>query len=135
MTWVKFAATVLPDAERLEFRVPDKGNFIALTTAAHPDAPPILKWDRPARRNPVAWYLYPNHSLATQWGLKAGWREVTAVAPLPTLWGDTPMPFLGEGVVLVLEGAADTLNPGNALFPSFLREELHGVRAVIEAHA
>ena len=135
MTWIKFAATVLPGATRMELDVPATGAFIAFTTAVHPAAPPILKWDREGRRNPVAWYVYPNGSPASQWGLAAGWRTVTAISALPTIWGDQPMPFLGEGVMLVLEGAADQGISGNALFPSFLRDDLHGIRATIEAYA
>ncbi len=135
MTWVKFAATVLPGATRMELDVPATGAFIALTTAVNPAAPPVLKWDREGGRNPVAWYVYPNGSPASQWGLSAGWRNVTAVSALPTLWGPHPMPFLGQGAVLVLEGAADQGISGNALFPSFLRDDLHGIRATIEAYA
>lgn len=135
MTWVKFAATVLPTAERMEFLVPPFGHFIAFTTAAHPYAPPIMKWDREDRRNPVAWYVYPGGSSADRWKLKAGWCEVTAVALLPTMWGDQPQPFLGEGAVLVLSGAADTLNRSGALFPECLRGELHEIRATIEAYS
>ena len=135
MTWIKFAATVLPGATRMELDVPDKGPFIAFTTAVDPAAPPILKWDREGHRNPVAWYVYPNGSPASQWGLTAGWREVTAVSALPTLWGDKPQPFLGEGAVLVLRGAVDNGISGNALFPSCLHDDLHAVRATIEAYS
>lgn len=136
MTWEKFCRTVLPTAEQLEIAVPAHGGFIALTTAVHADAPPIMKWDREDERNPVAWYVYPGGSAATQWGLRAGaWARVTAIAPLPTLWGSRPSPFLGEGVVLVIEGAADSRDSGNALFPECLKEELHGARPTIEAYS
>jgi hypothetical protein len=136
MTWSKFAKTVLPKAERIEIMVPRVGRFIALTTAVHPDAPPILKWDRESERNPVAWYVYPSGSSAHQWQLVAGfWAQVTAVAPFPTMWGSSPMPYLGEGVVLVIAGAIDTQDAGNAIFPETLRDELHGIRSTIEAHS
>lgn len=136
ITWEKFARTVLPAAERLEINVPARGRFIALTTAVHADAPPILKWDREAERNPVAWYVYPNGSPAQQWGLTGGtWAKVTAMVPLPTLWGTRPMSFISEGVVAVIDGAADSVNGGNALFPEFLRDDLHAVSATIEAYS
>lgn len=137
MTWEKFSRTMLPHAEQLELRVPGRGRFIALTTAVHADAPPILKWDYAEERNPVAWYVYPGGSVANQWGLTGGsWTKVEAAASLPTLWGSRPSPFLGLGVVLVLQGAADTnLNAGNALFPECLKEELHAVRSTIEAYS
>jgi hypothetical protein len=136
MTWDKFARTALPSAERLEIRIPAVGRFIALTTAVHADAPPILKWDREDQRNPVAWYVYPNGSSANQWGLNAGaWADVNAIAPFPNLWGDKPMAFLSDGVVLVIDGAVDTRESGNALFPECLREQLHAVRSTIEAYS
>ena len=135
MTWVKFASNVLPTAERMEFLVPSYGHFIAFTTAVHADAPPIMKWDREDRRNPVAWYVYPGGSAAARWKLTAGWCEVTAVALLPTMWGEQPQPFLGEGAVLMLHGAADTENQSGALFPECLRGELHEIRSTIEAYS
>lgn len=136
ITWEKFARTVLPAAERLEINVPSHGHFIALTTAAHADPPPILKWDREAERNPVSWYVYPNGSPAQQWGLTGGnWAKVTAIVPLPTLWGTRPMPFLGEGVAAVIEGAVDGANRDSALFPENLKNDLHAVRATIEAYS
>lgn len=140
-TWEKFARTVLPDAEAIDVLLDSRRmNFIALTTAVDPTAPPILKWDRvdpfdSAARNPFAWYLYDKGSPPAQWGLELGYASVSAITRLPTMWGARPMPNLGDGVILVLDGAADTALAGNALFPETLREELHEVRATIEAYA
>lgn len=137
MTWEKFARTVLPGAEAIEAYVSGaRSNFIALTTAVNADAPPVLKWDHPEKRNPVAWYLYPGGSPASQWGLSIGWAKVNAIAPLPPMWGEKPLPALGEGFVLVLDGAVDSnTGAGNALFPEYLIGDLHGVRATIEAYS
>lgn len=136
LTWVKFEATVLPGIDRLDVLVPrTQGPFVALTTAADPEAPPIIAWDHADERNPVAWYVYPKGSAPQQWGLEPGWARVDAVAPFPNLWGSRPMPFLSEGVVLVVHGARDQNDAGNCLFPEMLKGELHGVRAVIEAYA
>lgn len=136
MTWDKFARTVLPSAERIELLVPYSGRFIALTAAAHADAPPIIKWDRDDERNPVAWYVYPNGSPASQWGLTAGWTRVTALTQFPNQWGGRPMPHMADGVVMLLDSACDTRREsGNALFPEMLREELHGARSTIEAYS
>lgn len=137
MTWDKFARTVLLNAEQLDLLVPSAGRFIAMTTAANEEAPPILKWDRDDERNPVAWYVYSGQSSALQWGLSArSWTRVLAVTPFPNQWGSRPMPFIGEGVVLVLEGAVDSRdNSGNALFPECLKDELHGARSTIEAYS
>ena len=154
LTLERFMAVVLPTAERLELQVPWHGRFLALTTAAHADAPPILKWDVKAAdaeaaleepsfapknfRNPVAWYVYPRGSDAPQWGLGIGtWAPVMAVVPLPTTWNDqSPMAYLSEGLVLILKGCIDSLTGcGNALFPENLKAELYGVRSVIEAYS
>lgn len=132
MTWEKFARTVLPTAERITLDVPAVGNFMAIVTAAHEDAPPILKWG-----HPVSSYVYHCGSRPEQWRLRAGqMHEVTAVVPSPNLWGAAPMPQHGESVLLVLAGAVDTReNSGNALFPEILRGDLHAVRATIEAYS
>ncbi len=137
MTWVKFAGTVLPSAERIEMRVPVHGNFTAMLTAANADAPPILKWDRPDARNPVSFYVYSRGSMAAQWGLQElAWCEVNAIAPVPHLWGDRPSAFFGDNQILVLDGAVDSrTGQGNGIFPETLRDELHGARATIEAYS
>jgi hypothetical protein len=135
ITWEKFVRTALPTARSIDVMVPARGPFIALTTATNPEAPPILKWDSLVCRNPFAWYVYTGGSYASVWGLVPGWRPLTAVAALPPMWGDAPRPHLGDGVVLVIDGAADRSEVPLTLFPEFLRPELHGVRSVIEAHS
>ena len=136
VTWSKFQEKVLPTASRLEVYAPETGRYIGLTSAVHPEAPPILKWDREEERYPIGWFVYPTGSPARQWGLTPGsWNNVLAVTPLPPLCGTRPKPFLGTGMILVIEGAADTRDTGNALFPECLRDDLHGVRPVIEAYS
>jgi hypothetical protein len=57
MTWEEFQRTVLPEALGIEAQVPaSPDRFMALVTAARPDAPPILQWDSEEARNPVSWY-------------------------------------------------------------------------------
>jgi hypothetical protein len=46
------------------------------------------------------------------------------------------MPFLSDGVILIIDGAADIpTGQGNALFPECLRDDIYGARAVIEAYS
>ena len=131
MTWEKFRRTALEGAEALELLAPSVGPYIALTTAEHADAPLIFRWD-----HPVAWYLWGSPAPAHAWGVRAGWTKVTAVSPLPPMWGDKPRPFLGEGVIFVLAGCVDSRETGgNALFPECLRGDLHSVRSTIEAYS
>lgn len=140
MTWAKFAASVLPKAERIEFFVPrGLASFVALVTASNPEAPPILQWDNEQKRNPVSWYLYHGGSSAQQWGLDAGvLRPVTAITLKPSMWsGEERHAHQGNGVIFVLDGARDlrSESAGNALFPETLRTEYHGIRSTIEAYS
>jgi hypothetical protein len=85
MTWAKFAATVLPSAESLELWVGGGGDhFVALVTAVHPDALPILQWDCEDRRNPVSWCVYLNGSPPSTWGLTPGQAPRRGICPQET---------------------------------------------------
>lgn len=139
MTWEKFARTVLPTADRMALYVPGgRHSFGALVTAVHADAPPILQWDLETARNPVSWYGYTGGSLASQWGLAVGtYADVDAVAFKPSMWGTDAEKHAhqGKGLMLILRDARETRTAGSALFPEFLKAELHGVRSVIEAYS
>lgn len=127
-------ARLIDGAERIELQVPYTGNFAALVTAAVPDAPPLLQWDEPHARNPVAWYLYHGGSQATNWGLTAGcFVDVKAITLQPNMWAGDLYAHQGAGALFVLDGCRDTRSPGLALFPECLRPELHAVRKTIEA--
>jgi hypothetical protein len=138
MTWVKFAASVLPTAEAIELHVPaGKQPFMAMVTAANLEAPPILQWDRADKRNPVSMYLYVGGSEAQRWNLRAGThRRVTAIVLRPWMWDETrTFAHHGAGVCIVLDGARDTTHEaGGGMFPEWLKSEYHGVRATLEAH-
>jgi hypothetical protein len=135
ITWEKFARTVLPTAMAMKLLVPSHGNFAAIATAEHPDAPPILQWDTSENRNPFSWYLYVGGSGASNWGLTGGtWRKVNAVTLQPSMWYGG-FEHQGAGALFVIDGAKDARNEGLALFPEILKTELHGVRSVIEAHS
>lgn len=136
ITWEKFARDVLPGAARIQYRVPITGRFGALTTAADQKAPPILQWDDPDNRNPVAW-CFPNPpARAEEWNLAPGALvPVRAIVNTPNLWGDRKADHHGKGVFLLLEGARDTRDlPGGGLFVEHLRNDLKPYRSVIEAH-
>lgn len=143
ITWEKFAATVLPGAERLEYFTVSPGPYFALITAADPEAPPILQWDSLERRNPFSWYCYVdrlrgNGSPPERWNLTRGaWVPVEAVAPRPSRWfGETKFAHHGDAIYMVLRGARDTAyDKGGAFFPEDLRGELHAVRHALEAYA
>lgn len=132
VTAEKFVAKVLPMAEAMQFLVPAHGNFIGMLTAEHADAPVIHKWG-----NPFSIYVYHGGSAAVQWKIEPSrWTTVSALVRVPCMWGDRPMPHLGDGYIIALEGAVDTReNFGNALFPETLIGELFGARATVEAYS
>lgn len=141
VTWAKFQRTVLPLARRVEVLLPHRGAFYGLVTAADPAAPPLLQWDglEGQKRNPVSWYFYSNGSAPSHWNLTGGsWVPVAAVFPPPTQW-QQPEKFKhhGDKVFFALSGCWDSNSAGAGLglFPECLRSELHGVRAVLEAHS
>lgn len=135
MTFEKFRRTVLPGAKKIELLVSyHADSYAGLLTAVHPDAPPILKWDREDERNPFSWYIYHDGSLHGRWNLNTGWNEVTAVVLQPNMWSDRPCGYSSNGALFVLNGAKDLNGPSSAcLFPEILKGELHEVRATIEA--
>jgi hypothetical protein len=138
MTWDKLSRTVLPDAARIEYYVTTELAFYAaIVTAVNPDAPPILQWDRPDRRNPASWYVYTKGSPPGHWNLEGGrWHPVTAVTYRPSMWYGTALPNQGRAVVFVLEGCRDTTHKsGGGFFPESLRSEYHGIRRTMEAYA
>ena len=133
MTWEKFARTVLPSAEKLEVVAPARGHYTALVTAADPDAPPILQWDREDARNSVSWYTYASGSYAAQWKMSPGaYVPVTAVALMPNMWQGN-FEHQGKGVILLMEGCRDTKSNSLSLFPELLKSEYHSIRRSIEA--
>ena len=143
ITWEKFRRTVLGDALGMEYSVGGQWGglpIVFLTTACDQEAPPLLQWDRPEKRNPVAWYLYHGGTAASGAALTTPWHPVCGVTSLPPTWDpEHPCPQHGDGAILLLKGARDVRVVKGAacnggLFPECLRGELREVRSVIEAH-
>jgi len=132
VTWAKFSRDVLPTAIRIEAKTPQIGSYGALLTAANPDAPPILQWDREEARNPVSWYVYTGGSRREAWAISGVLVEVTAIALQPSMWHGG-FEHQGEGLFIALTGARETRKPSACLFPEILRSELRVARRVIEA--
>ena len=133
ITWVKFASSIMPEAQKIEIHIPSKGDFIALVSAENMEAPPILQWDREDRRNPVSWYRYNGGSSASQWGLIPWeWRKVTAACLYPGAWFGSECNH-GNEAMFVIDGAVDEDNKSLGLFPEILKSEFHGIRATVEA--
>ncbi|MGA2732772.1 MAG: hypothetical protein ABSG35_09260 [Syntrophobacteraceae bacterium] len=137
MTWDKFQRTVLPDAVRLEFAVPhERMSYSAILTAVNEDAPPILQWDNKEQRNPFSWYVYIGMSMPAYWNLTPGPVDVTAICLQPSMWfSPEKARHQGESIILILNGAVDQRESGNAIFPETLKADFHGIRSTIEAYS
>ena len=134
ITWVKFAASVLPTATRIEINAPNSGAYCCYVTAAHADAPPILQWDTDENRNPVSWHLKHPTGYAQYFGVKQGWNDVVAIAPKPSMLHGK-CEHHGNGQLFVIAGCVESENRTSVIFPETLKSELHGVRSVVEAHS
>lgn len=135
VTWAVFNRDVLPEALEMSYLVrSNRTGYVAMVTASLEDAPPILKWDFPGRRNPVSHYVYHGGSYPGDWNLATGWCKVTAICYPAEMWNDPDFVDM-KAVHFILEGARDRnwKNCGIGLFPEILKKELHGVRATIEA--
>lgn len=136
MTWEKFVRTVLPTAERIEFKAQAQDSYTTLVTAVNADAPPIIQWDHENDRNPVSWYFWHGGSSASSYSLKAGqYYPVSAITLQPSMWKGNTTDHHGKGVMFVIDGARETRQPSGCLFPEILKAELYGARSVIEAYS
>lgn len=131
MTWDKFRKTVLPTVETMEALVDSPSRFMALVTAADPEAPNILRWG-----NTFSWY-YRRHMSYSSWNMTPGvYVKVKGITETPNLWGDNPVTHAGQQIFFLLEGCRDVTNsPGGGLFPENLRADLHEVRSTLEAYS
>lgn len=136
MTWDKFQRTVLPEALDIEFKVPYAIAYYAMTTAADPDAKPILQWDKDEARNPVSWYTRQSVAYATQWNLSHGaYVKVNALTLMPFAWKGNTAPHQGEGVFFILQGCKDNqYTKGAGFFVEQLKPEFHSIRQTLEAY-
>lgn len=136
ITWVKFAQTVLPHAERMMVKMKHANMpFVGMLTAVHEDAPPILQWDSDEKRNPFSSYIYVGGSTPDHWSLpSSGYVDVTGVTFRPSMWsGDDRFEHFGKSAIFVLDGAKDKHSKTLCLFPETLKSDLHSIRSTIEA--
>lgn len=136
ITWQKFRTTVLPKATKLQYlTTAARSSYAGFLAASVESAPPIFQWDSVDDRNQVSWYLYVQGSTAHAWNLLPGrWVDIECVTEKPSMWGGNKFPHHGEGVLLVLKGAHDTLHrqAGLGIFPETLSTAFREVRSTIE---
>lgn len=134
ITWDKFARTVLPEAtgiciDRQKMAVCNFGYF---TTAKNQDAPPIIRWDHPDRRNPVSFgcwikpcYVNDFYQDNDPYGR---FIPITGICKRPDMWGTA---VIQPVLMLCLEGATCSKNIHSSLFPEHLIPELYEVERAI----
>jgi hypothetical protein len=134
-----FVLNVLPTAHKMEAFIGGGGiPMFGMATAVDPEAPPLLQWDglEGKGRNPLSWYIYTDGSVARQWDLEPNtWVTVNAVTrDIPHMQDQEGFQHYQKSLLFILKGAHDLRhNGGINLFPETIRNELHGVRSVIEA--
>lgn len=132
ITLEKFVRTVIPTAETMEVLLGSRITGIVITTAVNADAPKLFQWD-----HPFSHYVWHGGSTPAQFGLSTGWAMVSSITRLPARWNDDANAYehRGDGIILLLDGARESREAGNALFPEQMRSELHSVRSTIEAYS
>lgn len=131
ITWKKFESEVLPRVQKIEVFVPNtSSDFVTFVTAKYEDAPIIFQWG-----NHVSWYRWHGGSSPSQYNLPYGWVTCKAICMYPFMWQNQNMTHFKDSVVFILDGARETRNQGNSIFPETLKSEFHAIRGVIEAHS
>jgi hypothetical protein len=148
MSFAKFAATVLPKAQKVEYLLP-QAVFAYFFVTGRPGTRPLMQWHDEA--NLASWYTFVNTPPyeVRFYGLKPGWTPVPQIISFPHMWNDHPAAYFlspdfksnsfkyaphGNRFLICLDGIHDkTQTGGLMLFPSFMKREFHGVRSTIEA--
>jgi len=139
ITWRKFVEQILPKALKISINIPNSvaDSWLFHTTAVYPDANPIIRWDKPEKRNPLCYYTYQHGTSVEMVGLTGGWHEVDGIVRLPheeAMETDETLKSFGAGVVLLVRAARDLRIATMGLFPSTIIGELHSIRDVIEQY-
>lgn len=135
ITWSRFQREVLPQARKIEFQSSGLLNMCGILTETNPGSKRLFQWD-----NPVSHYTYHtpygDGMPASRWNVPgSGWVDVEGVTLAPYMWEGNHLANHAPMALLLVKGSYDTEASELCLFPEFLRSELHGVRAVIEAHS
>jgi len=130
----KFMRDVLPLAEHIEVQLPYAMRMGGFATALNPDAPPLMKWDHPERRNPFSPFVLIQPQSPEMIGLKANqWVNVRGVFGLPVNFFKPEAAAKENNLQLAIEGAVNFKLDTCALFKETLRSEMHEFGPTIEA--
>ena len=131
ITWQKFLTDVLPNARRIEVKLPQgNSDYVVFVGAVNPASPVIFQWN-----NHISWYRWNGGERASTYALSPGWVDASAICPFPYMWGEKNLSQYKPNVAFILKGAEESRNQGNAIFPETLCSEFHDIRRVLEAHS
>ena len=129
-----FITKTIKDVNKIEIFAPMHGNYCAHVTAVDMDAPCIIKYDSPDKRNPITQYVYNGGSDCYGWNVSGrAYTECVGIANYPKdMYKDG---ISDDAITFYLKDAYDLNNNSLALFPDDLIDELYPVRKVIEAYS
>ena len=150
MSFSTFARKVLPNAQKIEYRLPNSIGVYYFITGL-PDSKPLMQWHDDTNR--VSWYTHATAVNVATHGLYLEWTPVPYIIPFPHLWDGIPATTafpLAEDVAFAfkyyhskhgfryligLEGIKEPGDPELSLFPTIMKSEFHGVRSTIERYS
>jgi hypothetical protein len=150
MSFSTFARKVLPNAQKIEYRLPDSIGLYYFITGL-PGSKPLMQWHGDTNR--VSWYTHNTPVNVATHGLHSEWTPVPYIIPFPHLWDGIPatMAFpLSEDMATAFKyyhskngfryliGLKGIEEPGGlelCLFPTLMKSEFHGVRSTIERYS
>ncbi|KAH0559212.1 hypothetical protein GP486_004278 [Trichoglossum hirsutum] len=149
ISFVKFATTVLPKAEKIEYHLP-KAAYAYFFVTGRPGTRPLMQWHDEA--NLTSWYTFtvvPPYNV-NSYALTPGWTSVSQIISFPHMWDHPAAYYLSPDIeskpfkhcphgnifLVCLDGIHDNTGvTGLSLFPECMKREFHGVRSTIEAYS
>jgi hypothetical protein len=150
MSFSTFVRKVLPNAQKIECRLPNSIGLYYFITGL-PGSKPLMQWHDDTNR--VSWYTHSTPVNVATHGLDSEWTPVPYIIPFPHLWDGIPATTtfpLAEEVASVFKyyhskngfryliGLKGIEEPGDlelCLFPTIMKSEFHGVRSTIERYS
>jgi hypothetical protein len=150
MSFSTFVRKVLPNAQKIEYRLPNSIGLYYFITGL-PGSKPLMQWHDDTNR--VSWYTQITPVNVATHGLYLDWTPVPYIIPFPHLWDGIPATTtfpLAEDVASAFKyyhsknsfryliGLKGIEEPGDlelCLFPTLMKSEFHGVRSTIERYS
>jgi hypothetical protein len=133
--WDRLMERHLLDADEIYITLAPRYKYgvAGMTTAQHPDAKPIMKWDSIEKRNPVTAFSPQDGRTTKEIGVEAEIPlRVIGIVRHPREWNTDTKPLPTDMMIVLLEGAKILDMKSSVLFPDDLLPELREIRRTIE---